>query len=109
MNTTMTEEMNVLIEAIKADFAQWGEVTEIRAKLIEKFNENISYTVGKKYIKVVKESSVWGFIVNTENDKKFKKGDILKAASWEAPARNKPRGNIIEGGYKIQWTGPHYL
>ena len=25
------------------------------------------------------------------------------------PARNKPRGNILEGNYPMQWTGPLYL
>ena len=39
----------------------------------------------------------------------FKKGDILKAASWSAPAKNRARGNILEGNYPIQWTGPLYL
>ena len=53
--------------------------------------------------------SVWGFIVNTDNDKKFRKGDILKAAGYNAPARNAARGNILDGGYCIQWTGPLYL
>ena len=25
---------------------------------------------------------VWGFVVNTDDDKKFKRGDILKAQGW---------------------------
>jgi hypothetical protein len=66
---------------------------------------SISYNVGSKYIKVVTNNSVWGFVVNTDNDKKFKKGDILKAAGYAAPARNFPRGNILEGGYTVRWTG----
>ena len=41
--------------------------------------------------------------------KKFKKGDILKAAGWNAPARNAARGNILDGGYAINWTGACYL
>ena len=40
---------------------------------------------------------------------KFKKGDLLKAAGWAAPARNAARGNILKGGYVINWTGPLYL
>jgi hypothetical protein len=42
-------------------------------------------------------------------DKKFKKGDILMAAGWNAPARNAARGNILDGGYDINWTGACYL
>jgi len=78
-------------------------------QLIEEFNESISYSVGQKYIKIVKGGSVWGFVVNTDKDKKFRKGDILKAASWAAPARNATRGNVLDGGYSIACTGPHYL
>ena len=68
----------------------------------------------KKYIKIITgkhggNRSVWGFIVNTDEDKKFKKGDLLKAAGWAAPARNSARGNILKGGYVINWTGPLYL
>ena len=44
-----------------------------------------------------------------ENDKKFQYGDILKAAGWNSPARNAARGNVMEGGYTVQWTGPLYL
>ena len=42
------------------------------------------------------------------DDAKFKKGDILKAASFNSPARNQARGNIFEK-YSVAWTGPHYL
>ena len=41
--------------------------------------------------------------------KHFKKGDILKAAGYNAPALNSARGNILSGNYAIQWTGPLYL
>ena len=77
--------------------------------VIDEFNAELSVEEGRKYVKVIKGGSVWGFIVNTENDKKFKLGDILKAAGWAAPARNAARGNILDGGYDIQWTGPNYL
>ena len=66
---------------------------------------------GSKYVKIMGDHGgmAWGFVVNTDNDKKFKKGDILKCAGWAAPARNAARGNILEGGYPINWTGPLYL
>jgi len=44
-----------------------------------------------------------------EDFKHFKKGDVLKPASWAAPALNQPRGNVLKGNYPIQWTGPLYL
>ena len=66
---------------------------------------------GSKYVKIMGANGgmTWGFVVNTDNDKKFKKGDLLKAAGWAAPARNAARGNILDGGYPINWTGPLYL
>ncbi len=37
---------------------------------------------------------------------KLRAGDILKCASWKAPALNFVRGNILDGNYgKCAWTG----
>ena len=115
----MNNEMTTLIENIKADYLNWTTrcaaargleaLTEINKKMIAEFNEKITYKVGTKYIKISAGGSVWGFVVNTDNDKKFRKGDILKAAGYAAPARNAARGNILDGGYAIDWTGPLYL
>ena len=112
----MNNEMTALIENIKEDYLNWttlcansggrGGLSDINEKMIAEFNEKITFKVNTKYIKVFTEGgSVWGFVVNTDNDKKFKKGDILKPAGWAAPARNFARGNILEGGYTIRWTG----
>ena len=101
-----------LLDDIKADYAhlkRWTRDDDIRKSMIQRFNESLKYTIGKKYIKIIKDGSVWGFIVNTDNDKKFRKGDILKPMNWATPARNKARGNILDGGYNISWTGPSYL
>jgi len=103
------------MENIKADYNRWMYVDRakagkdtVRDAMVEEFNNNLSYTVGKKYIKVVAGTTVHSFIVAGDNDKKFRKGDILMAASWAAPAKNKARGNLFEN-YKISWTGAHYL
>ena len=53
-------------------------------------------------------SGVFCFIAK-EDFKHFKKGDILKAAGYNAPALNSARGNVLSGNYAIQWTGPLYL
>lgn len=112
----MQNEMIQLLDTIKAEYTRFmtrnGKVTELsnhQKDMIVDFEINLDYTVGKKYIKVSSNRSVWGFIVNTDSDKKFKKGDILKAAGWNAPARNHPRGNVIDGNYSVCWTGPHYM
>ena len=46
---------------------------------------------------------------SSKSTDKFKKGDLLKAAGFNAPARNAPRGNVLDGGFNIRWTGPLYL
>ena len=92
----MQTQIDTLIEAIKTDyikFATRGGTKPLEgyfANQVEKFDDLIEVKYGNKYIKIIKENSVWGFIVNTDNDKKFKKGDILKAAGWNAPSPTPP-------------------
>ena len=98
-------------EAMIKDYAEFMPPNdEIRKKMNEEYAENYAITYGKKYIKITEKGrGVKAFVVGVDNDKKFKKGDILKPASWAAPARNVARGNILDGGYPINWTGPLYL
>ena len=74
----------------------------------QEFANSWSVKEGPKFIKLVAKHSVHSFIVK-KAFKHFKVGDVLKAASWKAPALNQPRGNVLEGNYPIQWTGPLYL
>lgn len=75
--------------------------------LLKQVNYTLELESGRKYTRLVmtqgSHRSVWGF-VNNET------GDILKAASWKAPAKH-ARGNIKDRDtYKTYpWTGPHYL
>ena len=112
----MQNEIQTLIGKIKADYIKFAtaggrgtpEPGSYFAEQLANFEDNVEVKYGKKYIKIVKDNGVWGFIVNTDNDKLFKKGDILKAAGYNAPARNAARGNVFEN-YSVAWTGPHYL
>ena len=99
-----------MIEAMIEDYARFMPPnSEIRKKMNKKFSDSFVEKTGSKYIKVISNDSVSAFIVKSDKDKKFKKGDILYPAGWAAPARNKARGNILNGNYPIQWTGPLYL
>ena len=98
----MEKEINKLLEACIADYKTFS----FRPEMEKEYAEGLSYKIGKKYIKIISNGSVWGFI-NVGNPK-FKKGDILKAAGWATPALNKARGNIFED-YVVRWTGPCYL
>lgn len=111
--TEINAAVEVLVEAIKTDYRDYmlrdDGYTEVQQRMVNQFESEIGYTTGKKYIKITTRNngSVWGFVVK-EDGPKFKKGDILKAAGWNAPATNAPRGNVFDG-YQIQWTGPLYL
>lgn len=103
-------EIDKLMAAATTDYIVWDNdsgksVKEITTEFLSGFSHN---GFNNKYVKIIRDGSVWAFIVNVDNDKKFIKGDILKPASYAAPARNKARGNVYTG-YSIQWTGPNYL
>jgi hypothetical protein len=68
---------------------------------------------GRKFIKVVEGTRVWGFIAKVDGVHKglpMLKGDILKAATWRAPAKHS-RGSIFDSEMhkSFSWTGPNYL
>lgn len=106
----MNEAINEMIEVANADYERFMPPnTDTRIEMAKRFKEGWEIKVGKKYVKIINGGSAWGFIVNTDDDVKFRKGDILKPATWAAPARNAARGNILDGGYTVNWTGPLYL
>jgi len=112
MDNVMNDAINGLFYDIADDFARWRALGDYGrpGDADEMFNQ-LSVQEGRKYLKIVKtdnQKTVWGFI-QKDDDGKFRAGDILKAASWASPARNKARGNILDGGYQIRWTGPEYL
>jgi len=99
----METQLQELKQAAVSNFIKrWGH------EKAENFADKFSFKMGKKYIKVIHDGSAWAFIV-TKDGEGYRKGDILKASSWSAPAKNSPRGNIIDGGYRVEWTGPLYL
>ena len=105
-----------LKDAMIKDYVDWttmcakGELSDINKTMIAEYKENYTISYGKKYIKITEKGrGVKAFVVGVDNDKKFKKGDILKPAGYAAPARNGARGNILDGGYPINWTGPLYM
>ena len=84
------------------------ELTGYSKEQVDNWDNKTKVTFGKKYIKVVQDTGVFAFVMK-EDSGRFKKGDILKAAGYNKPALNSARGNVLEGNYAIQWTGPLYL
>ncbi len=107
----MKEALAEYIHFIGEDYSRWigsaGRSWDaVSGEMTKEFLAGLRTKEGQKYIKVITGNSVHSFIVNTEEDAKFKMGDILMAAGWKAPARNFSRGNILEGKYgKTSWTG----
>ena len=110
---TLDEGIKFLMAGAKADYVKWStlggkELTGYSKEQVDNWDNKTKVSQGKKYIKIVQDTGVFCFIVK-EDFKHFKKGDILKAAGYNAPALNSARGNVLTGNYMIQWTGPLYL
>jgi hypothetical protein len=72
---------------------------------------DLTLEVGNKFLRLWDGTSCWGFISRVDGDLKgspIKKGDLLKAASWKAPAKH-ARGNITDGTARYGVYGPEYL
>jgi len=111
--TTLDEGIKNLMAGAKADYVKWStsgckELSGYSKEQVEQWDNKTKIKEGKKYIKIVQDTGVFCFIVK-EDFKHFKKGDVLKAAGYNAPALNSARGNVLAGNYPIQWTGPLYL
>ena len=66
---------------------------------------------GSKFYKIIINNSVWGFIARIPMIHKgvqINKGDLMKAAGWNAAAKHS-RGNVIDGTAQYGPYGPMYL
>ena len=103
-----------MIQGAKKDYINMStsygrkELTGYSKEQVDKWENLFRLETGKKYIRVGRENGVFCFIVR-EDSGKFKKGDILKAAGYNKPTLNSARGNVLNGNYHIQWTGPLYM
>ena len=102
---------------MKTKFDLWLEkVNEERKNYWdEKFSykpyEPLKVEKGRKYIKLIDGTCVWGFVSMWEGVNKGSlvcKGDLLKPAGWSSPAKHS-RGNIFDGTANWSYYGPNYL
>ena len=110
---TLDEGIKNLMAGAKQDYVRMStsggrELTGYSKEQVDNWDNKTKVSQGKKYIKIVQDTGVFCFI-SKEDFKHFKKGDILKAAGYNAPALNSARGNVLSGNYAIEWTGPLYL
>ena len=100
------EAMTNLLFKIQEDYSNW------RGNSMDKVLD-LSLKEGRKFIKVIDDNRVWGFVAKVDGVHKgvpMLKGDILKAASWSQPAKHS-RGSIFDSEMhkSFSWTGPNYL
>jgi len=109
---TLTDGIKNMMAGAKEDYFKWSSggygISNYAQEQIDAWDSKTKIKEGKKYIKIVQDTGVFAFVCKTDF-KHFKKGDILKAAGYNAPALNQPRGNVLTGNYAIRWTGPLYL
>ena len=111
---TLLEGVDNMMAGAKEDYVRMStsngkkELSGYSKEQVDSWDDKTKTKVGQKYIKIVHDTGVFGF-VNIHDNGRFKKGDIFKAAGYNKPALNSARGNVLEGNYYIQWTGPLYM
>ena len=116
----MRNEIEKVLEAMRNDYKRWSDMcsrndsashSKIKDEMIEDYCNGLRVEENRRYWKIISTNgsgssrSVNGFIVKA-GDKKFREGDMLKAAGWAAPARNFARGNVLDGTLgNARWTG----
>ena len=122
----MREAIEKVLEAMREDYKRWtmqsrtvhqnveefNRAITIREKMTEEYCTGLEVKDNLRYWKIIStngsgsQRSVSGFIVKS-GDKKFREGDMLKAAGWAAPARNFAKGNVLDGTGvdNVRWTG----
>jgi hypothetical protein len=115
---TIDEGIKNMMDAAKVDYEKFsmsvdkGTLSDYSKEELDNWDKKIKLMNGKKFIKVIRENGVFAFVCKDDVPAPFttfKKGDVLMAASWNRPALNQARGNVLTGNYPIQWTGPLYL
>lgn len=114
MQDDMIAALDALLDKIADDYVKFSfrklqsidtlSMAAMETKRAE-FRKDLGYVEGKKYIKITRNDggSAWGFVVK-ETAAPWHRGDVLKAASWAAPAQNFARGNVFTKA-PTNWTG----
>lgn len=124
IDTVMLEKIEMVQEKMRNDYKKWSKKTgdesrdRIRDEMTDQFCNGLSFEDGRAYIRLVTDNGtqrmVQGFILKKMTpaierlNKGFRVGDLLKAAGWNSPAMNFPRGNVFDDDFEtkeIRWTG----
>ena len=103
--------LNRLVENINKNYMGWRTRSKYDDTPGAFPDVDITIKPGRKFIKIIRDNSVWGFVAKADGTHMgvpMKMGDVLKAASYNAPAKH-TRGNIFDNKQDyFRWTGPDY-
>lgn len=98
--------LEILRKNIERDYNEWS------ANLSHARDLKAYVTTGRKYDRIMKDNSVWGFVAKKDGVHKgisYRMGDVFKAAGLRQPAKH-VRGSIFDNSTDwFSWTGPEYL
>ena len=116
------ERVDILLKNIGKDYDSWTGIEplremdesalKIKKESSDRFKKGLKLSHGRKYIKVMENNRVWGFIAVTDGVLKgipYKFGDVFKAASWRAPAKHVMGSIYLDRTDWFHWTGPMYI
>jgi hypothetical protein len=90
---------------LQQDYENWQSKPSPLNNVANEHRLNIHFNRGSKFFKVVVNRAAHSFVCRVAHDK-WKVGDILKASSWAAPAKNFTRGNVLNRDVKnARWSG----
>ena len=99
--------LNDLLEGINTKYKSWNT-----SKTYKPDGLVLSVKSGRKFDKIIKDNSVWGFVAKKDGVHKgipYNEGDVFKADGWRDPAKH-VRGSIYDTNTDwYAWTGPNYL
>ena len=108
MNSEYNNSIDKLLHNINENYKNWYG----RGNNWHKKDLVLSVITGRKFDKIISDSSVWGFVAKKDGLHKglpMKSGDVFKAANWSSPAKH-VRGSIFSDNTNwFEWTGPNYL
>jgi exopolysaccharide biosynthesis protein len=104
MNEKLNQAINELVNNIQENYNGWRDSSHRTM--------NIKLRPGRKFIKIIIDTSVWGFVAKSDGSHKglpMQEGDVFKPASWASAAKH-TRGNVFADKQDyFTWSGPNYL
>ena len=103
-------EANPIVKNFIKELNEFRKDYYVKADMPNQWKE-LTVEIGNKFIRLWDGTGCWGFISRVDGDLKgspIKKGDLLKPATWKAPAKH-ARGNIIDGTAQWGEYGPSYI